>query len=596
MKKIRQLYNNIIEYIVKHTYIDNVLIVGFIFILSLFFSHSCSYIISDRGREFLLPQEILNGQIPYKDITLIYFPFAYYCNALIYKILGVSLNSLIISQSFLCAVAMLIYYKLSRLFLSRGISFLTTIFIIIACVFATRDLFSYIMPYSYARTYGIFATWITVFCAIKLLKTDNIKYAYTASVFAGLAICCKLEFLTIILILVATAFLYKKLNCSKYIISVALFLTFPILQGIVFIIQDITLHEFINAIAFGFKFAKTSVMAEFLANNGLYPYHWIDTVYDFAKDILPIWLIIITFCFISLYKLKKFNNILYIYCTIVLCLVYVNTWFVYKCWVFLPVIITIYFIYHFKSILTSDKSIMLLIFSSIIFAQREFFALFLYSYGTYSLPLLLLSTLVIATKFLPKQILNVKIHNFLIFIMIILITMYSVNLYYTKQYITEPVATKKGCLYTYSVNGYFLQDIINYIENNIDKASSILVLPEGNIINFLTDRKVDLHCYMMDRLYYDAYRDKKAAEMVKNTNSDYIIILRGLDINDFGRPYVYTPGLNLLAKYIEENYKVLKVFYVNEYDSAIILQKGKPNPSIKKEHYKNIKITESHKV
>lgn len=92
------------DFIKKHPAIDFVVIIFIMLLFALLFGNYFCFIYTDRGREFLLPQEILNGAVPYKDITLIYFPLAYYINALIYKLLGVSINSLLVSQTILCTI------------------------------------------------------------------------------------------------------------------------------------------------------------------------------------------------------------------------------------------------------------------------------------------------------------------------------------------------------------------------------------------------------------------------------------------------------------------------------------------------------------
>ena len=73
------------EFIKKYKYTDVILIILIMFIFSFLFSNHFSSILPDYGRELLLPKEILNGAIPYKNINLIFFPLAYYINATIYK-------------------------------------------------------------------------------------------------------------------------------------------------------------------------------------------------------------------------------------------------------------------------------------------------------------------------------------------------------------------------------------------------------------------------------------------------------------------------------------------------------------------------------
>ena len=67
---------------------DMFFITAVIFLLSFFTSNRIWCLLADHGREYLIPNAILNGYVPYKDFILIYFPLAYYINAFILKILG----------------------------------------------------------------------------------------------------------------------------------------------------------------------------------------------------------------------------------------------------------------------------------------------------------------------------------------------------------------------------------------------------------------------------------------------------------------------------------------------------------------------------
>ena len=103
-----------------------------------------------------------------------------------------------------------------------------------------------------------------------------------------------------------------------------------------------------------------------------------------------------------------------------------------------------------------------------------------------------------------------------------------------------------------------------YINNNVDKNASILFLPEGQIFNYLTDRKVNLKCHMMDRLYHDAYGQEEARDKIASTKSDYIFLYEKIKLKDFYRPFLYKKGESLAWDYIDKNYKIVEIIYNGE--------------------------------
>lgn len=104
-----------------------------------------------------------------------------------------------------------------------------------------------------------------------------------------------------------------------------------------------------------------------------------------------------------------------------------------------------------------------------------------------------------------------------------------------------------------------LNKTIDFINKNTKKTDKILFLPEGQIINFLTERKCDLKLHMLDRLYYEGLGEEKALELLQNSDNDYIIIAKGFSLSDFSQPYLFTEN-NKITRYISENYNQTEYF------------------------------------
>jgi len=560
------------EYIKKHEYIDFIIIILFMFVFFILFANHFGAILSDRGREFLLPQEILNGAVPYKDIILIYFPFSYYINALIYKLLGISFNSLLISQSIICTVFLIFYYLLSREFLGRCYSLLITILIISCCIFAKNDLFSYIIPYAYGRVYGVLGILICTYALVKLHKTDNIKYAYLAGIMSGFSVCCKMEFFTAVIIFLIGILTYKNFKKSDYLKILLFFLIFPVICISILVIQGVSINDLISALQFGLKFASSEVMTRHLVHAGIYPSALLINSGKILNGLLNVFILLYLLFFgLRLQYVRK--SYIYLVC------VYI---FSFKCcynpfvaeayWLWLPIAILIIFIILFKRI-KNDMPLLIILTAAIITTQREFFYLSLGLYGTYSFPLMFLSFIIIVDRFFYKEILKVKVKHLFCSLIIILIVFYFQGNMIKRNETEFEIKTNKGTFYTnYNIRSAILNTRL-YLEKYTDKDATILVLPEGNIINYITNRKVDMHCFMMDRLYHDAYGDEKARDMIAQTNSDYIILIRGFDTNNFARHYLYRPKQTYAAKYIFDNYtEVLR--YKNYTGNIIILKRN----------------------
>ena len=561
------------EYLSNSIFLHILIIAVVVLLFSVLYSHHFVTVMPDRGREFMLPEAILNGAVPYKDITLIYFPLAYYINAFIYMILGVSINSLIISQTIFCIFFMLIYYFLAKEFLPKVISLLLTILVITCCIFSVNDLFSFIVPYAYATSFGVMGTTLVLFAMVKLFKTDNLKYAYIAAVASGFSVCCKVEFLSSFVILVLGLLLYKRLKIFDYIKIFISFMIFPFITLSILLSQRVSFAHITDAVDFGRKFAGTSAMKEFLSDTGMYPINLFNKFKNGFSNLI-FCIIFVLSSFLGLLIHNKFSNLF-----VLLSVTGLVLWICYDFyrieyyWLLLPIFLGFLFILKWRLFLKTDRTFLLLIVSSLFLSYKVFFWMSVMDYGTYSFPLLILALAVTAYKFLPEQIKGIKTETILEYLIVILIILYSYNLNSVSQETSNLFETDKGSIYLHRTTYNLLNSTIKYIDKNIDKNSSVLVLPEGNIINFLTGRKVDLKCFMMDRLYHDAYGEAAARDMIANTNSDYIILIKGLRTSSFNRPYLYARLSTLSAQYIWDNYTTTKTFSAGT-SKVMILKKN----------------------
>lgn len=114
----------------------------------------------DTGRELLLPQRMLAGEALYSDLRYYYGPLSPYFNMLLYRAFGVRLEVLAWAGISSAALMCMGLYRLSRNFLNPWPSAVVAAAFLYLCAFAhlvQYPIFNFVLPYSYASTYGIVA-------------------------------------------------------------------------------------------------------------------------------------------------------------------------------------------------------------------------------------------------------------------------------------------------------------------------------------------------------------------------------------------------------------------------------------------------------
>jgi hypothetical protein len=146
----------------------------------------------DGGREMNTPLRLLRGETIYSQVYYLYGPVAPFFNALLYKLLGVSLGTLYaagLAGSLLLVSAI---FLLSRKFMGPFESLLAAAAVLLLCVFKQSG--NLIFPYSYAALYGTLLGTFALIAQVDYVRSGRTLSLLAGGALSGLALCCKMEF------------------------------------------------------------------------------------------------------------------------------------------------------------------------------------------------------------------------------------------------------------------------------------------------------------------------------------------------------------------------------------------------------------------
>lgn len=514
-------------------------------VLRITYSHHNGLII-DCGREAYYPQEILNGKVLYKDLFNIYGPFSYIFNAILFKIFGNNLNTLYIAGSF-CAFGII-----STLFFIAK-RFLSASFGLYICCFALAigiipvNIFNYVYPYSFGMTYGLLACLISILAFTNYADKKNIVALCLGMFFAGLAVCCKYEFIAFLLIIPYILFKTKTSFCALNI-SLLSFLFIPVLCINNLFIQGLRIENLIDTFNITNVMSHTQTLKYFYIHSGIF----------FHKQTIPLFLT--TFlCFMipfSVYmapvwiKNKIQNpsiNLILTYTGICLLFLFKVGSF-YDLYAFTPALLLLLIFINYKKI-SNNLPLFILVLGTFLISLKVFCGVLLSSYGIYYLPLIIISIFA-----LYKDKLNLKEIDYIGFYILVLAILVGVS--NSKFYIEKKqvINTPKGKIYVEKKYYKTTKNLFDYIEKNTKKDDKILILPEGMMLNYLTDRKTDDFYNTLLPLYEETFGNEQIIEHFQKSMPDYIIF-NSWNSSDYYFSIICEDYLFEFCNFVKRNYK-----------------------------------------
>lgn len=531
--------------------------------IALFFSVGhCNNIILDVGREVYYPEQILKGEVLYKDLFVIYGPFAYLFNAILYKILGAKLSTLYFSGICSSFLAISGIYFLAKEFLSKSLSFSICLLTIFTSVYSAV-FFNFSFPYSWAMLYGTIAYVFALLSLIKFEKTNNKNLLYLTSFLLGICISCKYEFAIPILLYIV--YLFIKLKTDKILLlkNIGFLSTIPLLSFGTLFIQGLTIKDLLISLYNVKNMSQCQTLKYFYETVGAY----------FNPKIIPI--LITTFLktgisvgLLCLGKFLKEKNkiasvITYIIGTIVSIWCLTDTKILTIA--FLPILLTICGIVSFKHIKTNIP-LLILIIGSVAVSLKSFWGMVLLGYASFYFFFTIIGILVLLLKFKGKTYQNSITFYFILFSLCLFFINY---LNFTEQ--KCKIQSEIGTIYTTNDVGEATNELISFIEQKTNKNDKIVIFPEGLLVNFLTDRKSDGYYNSMLPLYIESFGEDNIIKYFEQNKPEYFV-LSNQNMSDYGFNFICNDYAFGLCEFISKNYNQIKII---DYDYRYLIYKKK---------------------
>ncbi len=530
----------------------------------------------DISRELYVPSAINNGDVLYKDIFNVYAPLGYQLNAFITSIFGNGLCTFYLSGLINSILIIYAIYSISRIFLNRRVSISLCCFIITACFF-TNSIANYILPYSYSVVYAMSTFLWALFFILYYEKTKKKKYLYLSFLIFGTSISFKYDYMAFMLIL-AFFFFYKTTLKDKLLCIISFFFA-PFLSLTDLLIKGLNISDIENAVNYIILLAKSDSVNHLYNYLGLIPnIYYVKTLFfnliyagiSFSLILLPVF-------FRNLYKkttkvvrflCNSINLLFFIFIFIILTLFYLQKGHLIFCWSSLLLFVLLVLFINKKRLNydSNDKLCLILLISVILAGIKCIFNISFNTYGNFYLPFIALCYVVYICRYINNdEIKQQIIQKNLSYCLLIFALIYFVcNFINAFLYKTDELKSNKGTFYTDRNYSYVINSVCDYLIKNTTKEDKVLVVPDGSMINYFTDRKSDNMYYYLTPPNVEIFGSENIINALKANLPEYIVIQPVMYV-DYGQTsFCKSYGSNI-CDFIYKNYK--QEYYIQDKES-----------------------------
>ncbi len=504
-------------------------------ILFIIFKGTLGLIYSDFSREVYIPYAMNDGDVLYKDIFSIFAPLGYQINAFLLFITGMKLNTFYYSGFINAVLFSFAVFLILRFFLKNmsrisysGINISYNIFclntvcmILVSCVYGV-SLTNYITPYSYSMVYALNAFLWALLSLIYYIKKGRALFLVFSAFAYGASIMCKYDFIPFGLILLFFAIRDKNgLKIKLY--SISAFLAIPFISLSDLYLKGVDFNILSDSVQ------KMILMSKSYNNYVLYKFLGFipslnslkDLFFSFAKTsviVLCLFILLNAGLKDKFIKQKHLNALLLLISVCVLTFLFIQSNSFYFKWIGTADLIILITLLIKKNINTVFFA---LLFCVVLCSYKCLFAVSFNSYGTYYFPMLFVCFILYLVMY--------KLKDKQITVLFIIISLFSISFYLSNFYrktviFNSYLATDKGSFFAESCIVRPMSELLAYIRENTKKDDTVLVLPEGAVINFLSDRKSNNKYFHLIPSNIEIFNEDNIVKDLEKNLPDYIVI------------------------------------------------------------------------
>ncbi len=583
MRNIKARFNSVIAYLIFAATAAPMLLISW---------RRWPDILIDFGRELYVPWQISNGAVLYRDIAYLNGPLASCVNAILFKIFGVSLTTLVFFNIFLIVLLTVLIYKIFNIIadkmtaLAAGIAFLT---LFAFSQYVITGNYNFVCPYSHDLTQGIVLSFIALYVFALYVKSKKMGWLSLMGLLVGLIFLTKMEvFLAIALALssgIAAFFITERMPLSRIVQSITLMCGVAVLP-LFFFSALFLLHMPLRDIFSAFTTSYSASFNPEISSNLFYrAIMGLDTpklnIIKFAYS--SIWYIVVvtTLGAIGIIMARVQGRISRIFSSLAgillifvlpLFLIDTSTWLDYGLRG-LPLAMTlllgyaIYSIYVTRCIKQCQELPRLLVLLSLtlfglVLLLKIFLNVHIYHYGfALAMPATLL--LVMIFSYLVPALFE-KVAGSSIFLryagmalVAAFILAHIAQIGHMYSFKTYPVGSGKDLILTYrtevSPKGAVLNSALNKIKEEVKNGSSLSVMPEGAMLNYLLRIKNPTPYIMVMPPEVRFFGQGRILKAFDESAPDYVVIIDH-DISEYGFNAFGNDYGSAIQEWVNKNY------------------------------------------